>query len=184
MEPPGCPSPVSPTVAPYPSLRSLGPCGAVSLRCCNRSSVETAFGQQSPNDAGDLVGKSDGDQHLRFRASICASHARLGASRGLACRTTALAPMIRSRRIVRSPRFVTAPSFLLPLVDLCNGVSPSQAAIPPGREAMCGRRQCRNCPRDNRTDAPGSSLTGNAVGSVFERRLISASKRRSASPDR
>ena len=63
-----------------------------------------------------------------LRANICASHDPLGAPRRLACRTTALAPMINRRRIVRSPRFETAPSFCLPPVDFCNGVSPSQAA--------------------------------------------------------
>src|SRR6516165_4882773 len=36
--------------------------------------------------------------------------------------------MINRRRIVRSPRFERAPSFCLPPVDFCNGVSPSQAA--------------------------------------------------------
>src|SRR6516225_6417454 len=36
--------------------------------------------------------------------------------------------MINRRRIVRSPRFETAPSFCLPPVDFCSGVSPSQAA--------------------------------------------------------
>src|ERR1700738_5273484 len=36
--------------------------------------------------------------------------------------------MISKRRIVRSPRFETAPSFCLPPVDFCSGVSPSQAA--------------------------------------------------------
>jgi hypothetical protein len=36
--------------------------------------------------------------------------------------------MISRRRIVRSPRFETAPSFCFPPVDFCSGVSPSQGA--------------------------------------------------------
>src|SRR5215467_12397901 len=75
-----------------------------------------------------------------LRANICASHDPLGAPRRLACRTTALAPMIKRRRIVRSPRFETAPSFCLPPVDFCNGVSPSQAAKwrPAGNPSAAG----------------------------------------------
>src|SRR5215831_6146818 len=106
------------------------------LRCRGRSSVGAAFDQQGPDDAGHLVGQRNGDQLARatvtsifgLRANICASHEPWGALRRLACSTTALAPMINRRRIVRSPRFETAPSFCLPPVDFCSGVSPSQAA--------------------------------------------------------
>jgi hypothetical protein len=41
--------------------------------------------------------------------------------------TTALAPMVSSRRKVRSPILVIAPSFCWPPVDRCRGVSPNQA---------------------------------------------------------
>src|SRR5689334_5726038 len=63
-----------------------------------------------------------------LRASIRASHEPAAAPRRLAQRTTALAPRISNRRMVRSPIFEMAPSLRLPPVDLCSGVSPSQAA--------------------------------------------------------
>ena len=46
-----------------------------------------------------------------FRASIWSSHDPAGAPRIEACIMTALAPMVRSRRSVRSPILVIAPSF-------------------------------------------------------------------------
>jgi len=66
-KPPGCPSPVSPTVAPYsPSARPHVLAIVVSLGRHGRSSVGAAFDQQGPDDAGHLVGQSDGDQHFRL----------------------------------------------------------------------------------------------------------------------
>ena len=66
-EPPGCPSPVSPTVAPYvPSAHPYAVRIVVSLGRRDRSPVDAAFDQQSPDDAGRLVGQSHGDQHLRL----------------------------------------------------------------------------------------------------------------------
>src|SRR5690242_970960 len=62
VESPGCPSPVSPTVAPYsPSARPHVLAIAVSLRRHGRSSVGAAFDQQGPDDAGHLVGQSNSD---------------------------------------------------------------------------------------------------------------------------
>lgn len=46
----------------------------------------------------------------------------------IAQRTAALAPMISSRRRVRSPIRDVLPSFCLPPVERCSGVSPSHAA--------------------------------------------------------
>src|SRR5262249_47238694 len=67
VESPGCPGPVSPTVAPYsPSARPHVLAIVVSLRRRGRSSVGAAFDQQGPDDAGHLVGQSDGDQHFRL----------------------------------------------------------------------------------------------------------------------
>src|SRR5215203_2812407 len=63
-----------------------------------------------------------------LRASIRASHEPAGVPRCPAQRTTALAPRMSKRRMVRSPIFEIAPSFCLPPVDFCRGVSPSQAA--------------------------------------------------------
>ena len=130
MVSPGFPSPVSPTVAPYsPSVRPT-PLPWTALCGCGHgwSPVDPAFDQQCPHHAGQLVGQGHSDQYLGLRASICASHEPAGAPRELAQRTTALAPRISNRRSVRSPRLEMAPSFCLPPVDFCNGVSPSQAA--------------------------------------------------------
>jgi len=67
VESPGCPSPVSPTVAPYsPSARPHVLAIVLSLRRCDRGSVGAAFDQQGPDDAGHLVGQSNGDQHFRL----------------------------------------------------------------------------------------------------------------------
>src|SRR6516165_8894581 len=53
VETPGCPSPVSPTVAPYsPSARSHVLAIVVSLGRHGRSSVDATFDQQGPDDAG------------------------------------------------------------------------------------------------------------------------------------
>jgi 7,8-didemethyl-8-hydroxy-5-deazariboflavin synthase CofH subunit len=60
--------------------------------------------------------------------SMRASHEPAAAPRRLAQWTTALAPRISNRRMVRSPLFEMAPSLCLPPVDLSSGVSPSQAA--------------------------------------------------------
>src|SRR5215468_2549601 len=83
-------------VVPAPSLRvlrhTLLPLAlthvlaiVVSLRRRGRSSVDGTLDQQGPDDAGHLVGQSDGDQHFGLRANICASHEPLGAPRRLAC---------------------------------------------------------------------------------------------------
>src|ERR1700720_1839512 len=62
VESPGCPSPVSPTVAPYsPSARPHVLAIVVSLRRHGRSSIGAAFDEQGPDDAGHLVGQSNGD---------------------------------------------------------------------------------------------------------------------------
>ena len=96
-----------------------------------------------------------------LRANICASHDPLGAPRRLACRTTALAPMINRRRIVRSPRFETAPSFCLPPVDFCSGVNPSQAA----KSRPAGNPSAAHCPvtRDGRRRGRDVQLAGQAA---------------------
>jgi hypothetical protein len=86
VESPGCPGPVSPTVAPYsPSARPHVLAIVVSLRRRGRSSIGAAFDQQGPDDPGHLVGQSNGDQHFRLasqhlrkpRALGCPAPARL-----------------------------------------------------------------------------------------------------------
>src|SRR5262249_22505604 len=129
VESPGCPSSVSPTVAPYsPSARPYAVVTMVALRRRDRSCVDAAFDQQSPDDTAILLARATVTSIFGLRANISASHDPLGAPRRLAWRTTALAPSISRRRMVRSPRFETAPSFCLPSVDFSSGVSPSQAA--------------------------------------------------------
>src|SRR5262244_1491914 len=67
VESPGCPGPVSPTVAPYsPSASPHVLAIVVSLGRHGRTSVGAAFDQQGPDDAGHLVGQSNGDQHFRL----------------------------------------------------------------------------------------------------------------------
>src|SRR5215203_1673066 len=58
-----------------------------------------------------------------LRASIRASHEPAGVPRCPAQRTTALAPRMSKRRMVRSPIFEIAPSLCLPPVDFCRGVT-------------------------------------------------------------
>src|SRR6476620_10496552 len=86
VESPGCPSPVSPTVAPYsPSARPYVLAIVGSLPRRGRSSVGAAFDQQGPDDAGHLVGQSDGDQHFRLARQHLRKPRPLGCPRRLAC---------------------------------------------------------------------------------------------------
>ena len=79
VESPGCPGPVSPTVAPYsPSARPHVLAIVVSLRRHGRSSVGATFDQKGPDDAGHLVGQSNGDQHFR----LASQHLRKPRPRG------------------------------------------------------------------------------------------------------
>jgi hypothetical protein len=75
-----------------------------------------------------LLAKATVTSTFGLRGSICASQDPAGAPRKQACQIAALTPRLRRRRMVRSPRFDMAPSFCLPPVDFCSGVSPSQAA--------------------------------------------------------
>jgi hypothetical protein len=83
--------------------------------------------------------------------------------------------MINRRRTVRSPRFETAPSFCLPPVDFCSGVSPSQAAKsrPAGNPSAAGTSAVIAVEAIGPT--PEIVINRRAVGSDFERWLISAS---------
>src|SRR5262244_1425554 len=86
--------------------------------------------------------------------------------------------MINRRRIVRSPRFETAPSFCLPPVDFCSGVSPSQAAKsrPAGNPSAAGTSAVIAVEVIGPT--PGIVINRRAVGSDFERWLLSRLFRR------
>ena len=84
-----------------------------------------------------LLAKRDHHQHARLAASMRASQEPAGAPLRMARRTAALAPMISSRRRVRSPILDVAPSFCLPPVECCSGVRPSQAAKSRPRLKVC-----------------------------------------------
>ena len=62
-----------------------------------------------------------------LRANILASHGSVISPRRLACWTTAIAPMIKSRLRSRWPIFDILPSLGLPPVVCCRGTRPSQA---------------------------------------------------------
>ena len=120
-----------------------------------RSSVNLALRQQRPDDAGRLVGQGHGHQHARLaRQHLGSSQEPGGAPRMHACFMTALPPMTSSRRKVRSPIFVISPSFCLPPVDCCTGVSPSQAAKSrPLRKVSGGGASASERRRGDRADA-------------------------------
>ena len=77
--------------------------------------------------------------------------------------------------MVRSPRFEIAPSFCLPPVDFCSGVSPSQAAKsrPVRKFSAAGTSAVIAVAAIGPT--PGIVMSRRATGSAFERLLISAS---------
>src|SRR5262249_23112792 len=87
VESPGCPSPVSPTVAPYsPSAHPYVLAIVVSLRCRGRSSVGAAFDQEGPQMMrAILLARATVTSIFGLRANICASQEPLGAPRRLAC---------------------------------------------------------------------------------------------------
>ena len=112
---------------------------------------------------------------LGLRASIPASHNPAGALRWPAQRTTALAPRMSKRRMVRSPIFETAPNFCLPPVDFYNGTSPNQAAKsrPARKPSGAGTRAMIAVAAIG--PMPGIVMSRRATGSAFARRVISAS---------
>src|SRR2546421_3092364 len=79
--------------------------------------------------------------------------------------------MISRRRIVRSPRFETAPSLCLPPVDFSNGVRPSQAAKARPAGKFCGAGTSAVIAVETIGPTPGIVISRRAVGSAFERQL-------------
>src|SRR3954449_9620804 len=79
------------------------------------------------------------------------------------------------RRMVRSPIFEIAPSFCLPPVDVCRGVSPSQAAKsrPARKPSGAGTRAVIAVAAIG--PMPGIVISRRATGSAFARWVISAS---------
>src|SRR3954451_23460851 len=115
---PGCPDPVSPTVAPCP------PSARPTPRWPRRVYAATAGAWYVPpltsraqTMRAILLARATVTSIRGLRASIRASHEPAAAPRRQAQRTTALAPRISNRRMVRSPIFEMAPSLCLPPVD-------------------------------------------------------------------
>ena len=71
-----------------------------------------------------------------FLASIRPSQLPSGAPLRLACCTTAIAPVMSSRRVSRWPIFDVPPSRCLPPVECCRGTRPSHAAKSRDRRKM------------------------------------------------
>ena len=155
--------------SPYASV------AAADLRRHGRSPVRAALDQQGPDDAGRLVGQGDGDQHPRLAREHPRQPRARAAPRWLAQRTTALAPRMSSRRMVRSPIFEMAPSLCLPPVDFCSGVSPSQAAKsrPARKPSGAGTRAVIAVAAIG--PMPGIVMSRRATGSALARRVISPS---------
>src|SRR5258708_34178628 len=69
VESPGCPSPVSPTVAPYsPSAHPYAVAVVVSLRRRDRTSVDAAFAPKTPHIAAPLVSRTPGTANFGLGA--------------------------------------------------------------------------------------------------------------------
>lgn len=102
---------------------------AAECSCRHRCRIPVIFPlcQHGPDATRHFVGAMATSMR-GFFAIMRASQEPPGAPFRDAHRTTAMAPMISSRRISRWPIFEVFPSRCLPPVDLCNGTSPSQAA--------------------------------------------------------
>src|SRR4051794_24433448 len=157
---PGCPDPVSPTVAPCP------PSARPTPRWPRRAYAATAgtpyvppLTSRAQTMRAVLLARATVTSIRGLRASIRASQEPSAAPRRPAQRTTALAPRMSTRRIVRSPILEMAPSLRLPPVDLYSGVRPSQAAKsrparkPSGAGTICGRPLLGKGERRDRRDA-------------------------------
>ena len=112
-----------------------------------------------------------------LRASIWASQEPGAAPFSRACLMTALAPITRSRRSVRSPILVICPSFCLPPVDFCSGVSPSQAEKSRPRRKVCGAGlgDASRAAAVVIGPTPGMVISRRAIGSSLTRLAISRS---------
>src|SRR5215467_5621522 len=176
VESPGCPSPVSPTVAPYsPSARPYVLAIVVSLRCRGRSSVGAAFDQQGPDDACHLVGQSNGDQHFRLASQHLRKPRPLGCPAPAGLLDHGTRPDDQQAPDRPFTAFRNGAEFLLAASRFLQ-----RRQSEPGREIAPGRE-----PSAAGTSAviavevigptPGIVINRRAVGSDFERWLISAS---------
>ena len=112
-----------------PDVSSAARSDRRSGRRSHRNPVILALRQHGPDRARHLVGERDRHQHAAACAPACAA-ASFPPARpsGKAQRTTAIAPVISSRRMSRCPIFEIFPRTCLPPVECCRGTSPSQAA--------------------------------------------------------
>jgi hypothetical protein len=170
VESPGFPDPVSPTVAPYsPSVRPMPSQLRSAYTVAAGARYTPPLTKRDQTTRAILLAKATVTNIFGLRVSICASHDPAGAPRKQAWRITALAPRMSKRRMVRSPSFDTAPSFCLPPVDLCSGVSPSQAAKSrPVREVLRRWHECDDRGRGDRP-TPGIVIIRRAIWLDFAR---------------
>src|SRR5215469_14662289 len=174
VETPGCPSPVSPTVAPYsPSARPHVLAIVVSLRRRGRSSVGAAFDQQGPDDAGHLVGQSDGNQHFRLASQHLCKPRALGcpASAGLLNHGTGPDDQQAADRPFTA--FRNSTEFLLAAGRFLQRRQSAAKSRPAENPSAAGTSAVIAVEAIGPT--PGIVINRRAVGSDFERRLISAS---------
>lgn len=114
-----------------------------------------------------LLAKATATSILGLRANILASHGSVVSPRRIACRTTAVAPVINNRRRSRWPIFDFLPSLGLPPVVCCRGTRPSQAekSRPRRKLSIGGAKACS-----------AIAVTGPIPG-IFINRTVSSSSR-------
>ena len=155
----GFPDPVSPTVAPYFPFDLPTP---TTPRDRDRASPRSEPGKflllaiRAQMTRAILLAKATLTSIGGLRSSMPASHDPRGPFL-VAQRTAALAPMMSSRRNVRSPIFEVAPSFCFPPVECCSGVSPSQAAKSRPRLGCFSLRRERDDGRRDHRPYPGDA---------------------------
>ena len=148
---------------------------AFSLRCRDRSSVDAAFDQQSPDDAGHLVGQSHGYQHFRFASQHLRKPRSLGRPAPAGLLNHGTRPNDQQAADRPFTAFRDGAEFCLPPVDFCSGVSPSQAAKSRPAAKPCAAGVSAAIAVATIGPTPGIVISRRAVGSVLERWLISAS---------
>ena len=173
-------------VVPAPSRRllrhTLLPLALTSSRSWSayarrgRSSVGAAFDQQGPDDAGHLVGQSNGDQHFRLASQHLRKPRALGcpAPAGLLNHGTRADDQQAADRPFTA--FGNGTEFLLAAGRFLQRRQPEPGCeIAPGREpSAAGTSAVIAVEAIGPT--PGIVINRRAVGSDFERWLISASK--------
>jgi Glucose / Sorbosone dehydrogenase len=126
----------------------------VSLGRRDRSPVDAAFDQQSPDDAGRLVGQSHGDQHLRLASQHLRQPRTLGCPTpaGLANHGTRADDQQAPDRPFAA--FGDGAELLLAAGRFLHRCQPEPGSeVAPGPKALHRRHQRGDCRRDNRPHA-------------------------------